>query len=92
MFVETGKKLKESFSETKNQTSVVFVIQKCSYLGICKHEFKFTCSGYCRFTFKLDKNWLYPAPVSVMEAGFGLSLQTSFLMYSSAHCTVNLAL
>ena len=20
-------------------------------LGICKHEFKFTCRGYCRFTF-----------------------------------------
>ena len=21
--------------------------------GICKHEFKFTCHGYCRFTLKL---------------------------------------
>ena len=21
-------------------------------LGICKHEFKFTCRGYCRFTLK----------------------------------------
>ena len=30
MFVETGKKFIESFSETKNQKSVVFVIQKCS--------------------------------------------------------------
>ena len=30
MFVETDKKFIESFSETKNQTSVVFVIQKCS--------------------------------------------------------------
>ena len=30
MFVETGKKFIESFSETKNQDSVVFVIQNCS--------------------------------------------------------------
>ena len=30
MFVETGKKFIESFSEIKNQTSVVFVIQDCS--------------------------------------------------------------
>ena len=30
MFVEIGKKLIESFSETKNKKSVVFVIQKCS--------------------------------------------------------------
>ena len=39
MFVETGKKFKESFSKTKNKKSfsktknkksVVFVIQKCS--------------------------------------------------------------
>ena len=30
MFVETGKKFVESFSETKNQNSVVFVIQNCS--------------------------------------------------------------
>ena len=30
MFVETGKKFIESFSETKNQNSVVFFIQKCS--------------------------------------------------------------
>ena len=30
MFVETGKKFIESFSETKNQNSVVFVIQDCS--------------------------------------------------------------
>ena len=30
MFVETGKKFIESFSETKNQKSVVFVIQKRS--------------------------------------------------------------
>ena len=30
MFVETGKKFIKSFSETKNQKSVVFVIQKCS--------------------------------------------------------------
>ena len=22
-------------------------------LGICKHEFKFTCRGYCRFTLRL---------------------------------------
>ena len=22
-------------------------------LGICKHEFKFTCRGYCRFTIKV---------------------------------------
>ena len=30
MFVETGKKFIESFSETKNQKSLVFVIQKRS--------------------------------------------------------------
>ena len=30
MFVQTGKKFIESFSETKNQNSVVFVIQNCS--------------------------------------------------------------
>ena len=30
MFVETGKKFKESFSELENQESVVVVIQKCS--------------------------------------------------------------
>ena len=30
MFVETGKKFIESFSELKNQESVVFVTQKCS--------------------------------------------------------------
>ena len=30
MFVEAGKKFIESFSETKNQNSVVFVIQNCS--------------------------------------------------------------
>ena len=30
MFVETGKKFMESFFETKNKKSVVFVIQKCS--------------------------------------------------------------
>ena len=30
MFVETGKKVIESFSELKNQKSVVFAIQKCS--------------------------------------------------------------
>ena len=30
MFVETDKNFIESFSETKNQTSVVFVIQKRS--------------------------------------------------------------
>ena len=30
MFVETGKKFMESFSETKNQNSVVFVIQNYS--------------------------------------------------------------
>ena len=30
MSVETGKKFIESFSKTKNQKSVVFVIQKCS--------------------------------------------------------------
>ena len=30
MFVETGKKFVESFSETKTQKSVVFAIQKCS--------------------------------------------------------------
>ena len=29
MFVETGKKFTESFSETKNQNSVVFAIQNC---------------------------------------------------------------
>ena len=76
MFVETGKKFIESFSETKNQNFVVFVVQNCGLmmfcfknilqiwiiligfrdtndfvnLGICKHEFKFTCRGYCRFT------------------------------------------
>ena len=30
MFVETGKKLMESFAEIKNKKSVVFVIYKCS--------------------------------------------------------------
>ena len=30
MFVETGKKFIESLSETKNQKSVVFVMQNCS--------------------------------------------------------------
>ena len=30
MFVETGKEFIESFSETKNENSVVFVIQNCS--------------------------------------------------------------
>ena len=30
MFVETGKKFIESFSETRTQKSVVFVTQKCS--------------------------------------------------------------
>ena len=30
MFVETGKKFIESFSETKNQNSVVFVVQNRS--------------------------------------------------------------
>ena len=29
MFVETGKKFIESFSEIKNKKSAVFVIQKC---------------------------------------------------------------
>ena len=24
-------------------------------LGICKHEFKFTCRGYCRFTLRAKK-------------------------------------
>ena len=30
MFVETGKKFIELFSEINNQKSVVFVMQKCS--------------------------------------------------------------
>ena len=26
-------------------------------LGICKHEFRFTCRGYCRFTLKSHSRW-----------------------------------
>ena len=30
MFAETGQNVTESFSELKNQTSVVLAVQKCS--------------------------------------------------------------
>ena len=78
MFVETGKKFIESFSETRNQKSVyrnvtnVVLFQKhfrdliiligfrdvndFVNLGICKHEFKFTRRGYCRFTSSTEWN------------------------------------
>ena len=50
MFVETGKNFIESFFEIKNQNSAVSRTNDFVNLGICKHEFKFTCRGYCLIT------------------------------------------
>ena len=66
-------------------------------LGICKHEFKFTCRGYYRFTLSLNdrmvkllkNNIIYQY---IMVTNFKVPRMSSFVFFMNAHVTLKMVM